>query len=116
MSRVVNESKGTVVAQRVELAESLWSRFWGLMGRRGLAHGYGLYLRSTSSVHTAFMRFPIDVIFLDKDGRVRKVVPGLKPFRLALGFGASGALELAAGAAAQAQVAPGDRLVFSDAD
>lgn len=115
MPQVLNESKGTVVAQRVELAESLWARFWGLMGRSRLPAGHGLYLRSTSSVHTAFMRFPIDVIFLDKEGQVRKVVSGLKPFRLALGFGASGALELAAGAAAQAQVTPGDRLVFTDA-
>lgn len=105
-----------MVAERVELAESLWSRFWGLMGRKKLAPGHALYLRSASSVHTAFMRFPIDIIFLEKDGRVRKVVPALEPFRVALDFGSSGVLELIADTAAQAQVTAGDKLTFSEGD
>lgn len=113
MSRMVNESKGTVVAEQVQVADTIWSRFWGLMGRRCLPQGHGLLLRSSSSIHTAFMRFVIDVVFLDRESRVVKVVPEMKPFRVtaALGGGCS-ALELPAGAAARARVERGDRLVI----
>lgn len=115
MPRVLNESKGSVVAEQVQLAHTLWSRFWGLMGWRSLPWGQGLFLMPTSSIHTAFMRFPIDVVFMDKESRVVKVVPGLKPFRIAAGFGgANSALELPAGAAARAQIERGDRLVMVD--
>jgi uncharacterized membrane protein (UPF0127 family) len=86
------------------------------MGRKGLSLGEALYLTGASSIHTAFMRFPIDIIFVDGEGQVRKVAAAVKPFRLALGFGARGALELPAGAAAQAQVEAGDRLLFRDAE
>lgn len=116
MPQVVNQSKGTVVADTVEVADSFWARFWGLMGRKSLPGGHGLYLKSTSSIHTAFMRFPIDVIFVNRDGRVRKVAAAVRPFRVALGFGAGGALEVPAGAAGQAQVEAGDLLRFSDGD
>ena len=116
MPQVVNQSKGLVVAEKVEVAGSFWARLRGLLGRRGLAPEQGLYLPSTSSVHTFLMTFPIDVVFLDRDSRVRKVTAALKPFRLALASGAAGALELAAGAAARARIEPGDLLLFSDDD
>ena len=116
MPRVVNQTRGTVVAERVEIADSSWSRFWGLMGRRRLDDGHGLYLHSTYSIHTAFMRFAIDVVFVDEDGRVHKVAAAVKPFRAALALGSRGALELPAGAAAKASVEPGDQLEFSNDD
>jgi uncharacterized membrane protein (UPF0127 family) len=116
MPKVINQSKGTVVAERVQMAAGLWSRFWGLMFRKELPDGHGLYLRSTYSIHTAFMRFPIDVIFVGKDGRVRKVAAAVKPFRVAVARSAAGALELPAGAAVKANVEPGDVLVFADAN
>lgn len=113
MWRVVNESKGTVVAERARLAASFWSRLCGLMGRRSLAEGEALLLSPCSSVHTLFMRFPIDVVFLDSGNRVVKVVSELCPFRAAVAPGsARSALELAAGAATRAQVEPGDRLAL----
>jgi uncharacterized membrane protein (UPF0127 family) len=86
------------------------------MFRKDLPEGHGLYLRSTYSIHTAFMRFPIDVIFMDNDGRVRKVAAAVKPFRVAAARAAAGALELPDGAAAKANVEPGDVLVFADAN
>lgn len=113
MPRVVNRTRDTVVAQDVRLADSVWSRFWGLMGRKALPADAGLLLRPSSSIHTAFMRFPIDVIFLDRDLRVVKVVPEMKPFRAAIAFGgAHSALELNAGVAASAQVRAGDQLTL----
>lgn len=114
MARVINQTKGTVVAQQLRVASSLWSRLWGLMGRKELPAGQALYLPSTSSIHTAFMRFPIDVVFLSEGGEVRKVAKAMKPFRLAAAKGVKGALELPAGTAARGQVEPGDRLVFTN--
>jgi uncharacterized membrane protein (UPF0127 family) len=114
--RLVNESKGTVVATRMRVADNLWSRFWGLMGRRALADGEALLLRPCSSIHTMFMRFPIDVVFIDEGNEVVKVVSNLRPFRLTMAPGsAQSVLELDAGAAAQAKVEPGDLLVMVDA-
>ncbi len=113
--RLVNESKGTVVATRMRVADNLWSRFWGLMGRKALADGEALLLRPSSSIHTMFMRFPIDVVFIDEGNQVAKVVSNLRPFRLTMAPGsAQSVLELNTGVAAQAQVEPGDQLVMVD--
>ncbi|KKM07822.1 hypothetical protein LCGC14_1730090 [marine sediment metagenome] len=115
MPRVINETRGTVVAEDVRVADGIWSRFWGLMGRRSLADSAGLLLRPSSSIHTAFMRLVIDVVFLDRSLRVVKVVPEMKPFRVAVAFGgAHSVLELNAGAAAKAQVETGDQLALID--
>ena len=115
MPRIVNETRGTLVAEDVRVADGIWSRFWGLMGRRSLPEGSGLLLRPSFSIHTAFMRFPIDVVFLDRELRVVKVVPEMKPFRVAVAFGgAHSVLELNAGAAAKAQVEAGDQLTLTD--
>jgi len=109
----VNISRGTVVASRAEKAETHWARLMGLMGRRSLPEGGALLIKPCSSVQTFFMRFPIDVLFLDGDGQVVKVVPALKPYRVAFGGrGARSALELPAGVAAHCGIAVGDRLVW----
>jgi len=103
------------VAGQARKAESFWARLVGLMGRRGLEEGEGLLIAPCSSVQTFFMRFPIDVIFLDREGRVVKVAPALVPFRVAFGGrGARDALEVAAGTAARSDTAVGDRLAVED--
>ena len=113
MNEVLNETKGTIVASKVRQADSVWSRFWGLMFRRALAEGEALHIRPCNSVHTFFMRFTMDAVFLDKETRVVKVVPDMKPFRAAVGGkGAHSVLELAAGAAALAEVEAGHTLIF----
>jgi hypothetical protein len=117
MPRIIDETRGTVVAQDVRLADGIWSRFWGLMGRRALPNDAGLLLKPTSSIHTAFMRFPIDIVFLDRSLQVVKVVPEMKPFRVSVASGgAHSALELNAGAAAEARVEPGDQLALEEQD
>jgi len=78
-------ARGGDIAERVEVASNPWSRFWGLMGRRGLDPGHGLLIKPCSSIHMFFMRFPIDVVFLDRDNVVVKVVHGIKPWRMAMG-------------------------------
>jgi uncharacterized membrane protein (UPF0127 family) len=82
----------------------------GLLGRAALGAGEGLLIRPTSAIHTFFMRFAIDVVFLDRDGVVLEVVPGLRPWRLAAKRGARSVLELPAGEADARRIWPGDRL------
>lgn len=85
----------------------------GLLGRRGLPAGEGILLRPAGSVHTGFMRFPIDVVFVDRDLVVQKVVGDLPPWRTARARGARAALELAAGEATRRGLKEGDRLELS---
>ena len=73
------------------------SRFRGLMGVAHLPPATGLLLPGTSSVHTHFMRFPIDVVFLDSERRIVSAWPALRPWRFARAKGAASVLELAAG-------------------
>jgi uncharacterized membrane protein (UPF0127 family) len=107
---VLRGEDGRVVCARCAVADRPLARMRGLLGRSGLAPDEGLLLRPTGSVHTAFMRFPIDVVLLDRELRVLRVVPALPPWRAAAARRARAALELPAGAAARARIAPGERL------
>jgi uncharacterized membrane protein (UPF0127 family) len=88
-----------IVCASCQRADSFGSRLKGLLGRKSLATGEGLLLEPLSSVHTWFMRFPIDVVFLDREMTVVKVIPTLGPWRFAAARHAHYALELRAGAA-----------------
>src|SRR6266511_1409173 len=101
---------GRSVCERCVVAGTAVSRARGLLGRRELPGGEGLLLRPASSIHTLFMRFPIDVVFLDRELVVRKVVPEVRPWRLAFGLGSRAVLELPAGECERRGIAPGDRL------
>jgi len=98
---------GDVVVENCLLAETAFSRCRGLLGRSGLSSGEGMLLRPTSSVHTAFMRFAIDVVFLDRADCVLKVASDLGPWRMAGCRGARAALELPAGEARRRGLKPG---------
>jgi uncharacterized protein len=75
--RVINSSKNAVIAERVEMATSFLSRLRGLLGRHSLGSGQGMLLRPTDSIHTFFMAFPIDVIFLDRANIVIHLIPDM---------------------------------------
>jgi uncharacterized protein len=98
---------GTVVCERCLLAETPLARMRGLLGRSGLSSGEGLLLRPAGSIHTAFMRFTIDAVFLDRDSRVLKVAAELVPWRTARCRGARSVLELPAGEANRRGLRPG---------
>lgn len=85
----------------VHRARTFGARLAGLLGRPPLRPDEALYLAPCASVHTCFMRYPIDVVFLDPAGRVLKVVEHLRPWRMAACRGARAALELRAGGAAR---------------
>jgi uncharacterized membrane protein (UPF0127 family) len=98
---------GTIVCERCLLAETPLARLRGLLGRDELPPGEGLLLRPAGSIHTAFMRFPIDAVFLDAADRVAKVASSLPPWRTAACHGARSVLELPAGEAAKRGLRPG---------
>ena len=104
---------GRVVCERCDVADSHWPRMRGLLGRRGLENGEGLLLRPTGSVHTFFMRFPIDVVFLARDGEVLKIAHALRPWRTAAARRAKAVLELAADEAERREIRVGSRLDLS---
>jgi uncharacterized membrane protein (UPF0127 family) len=103
--------RGRVVVERCRVAANPLTRIKGLLGRGELPRGDGLLIRPTSGVHTAFMRFPIDVVFLDRDGRVLEVREEVRPWKAVARRGARMALELPAGEAARQEIAAGDVLV-----
>jgi len=107
---IKNTRTGQVVAADAFLAASPWARMRGLLGRASLPTGEAIILRPASSIHTAFMRFAIDVVFLDKDDRVLKVVRDLAPFRLSAARHARSVIEMAGGALKDVDLQAGDAL------
>lgn len=96
--RLLRADTGDVVVHSLEVADGPWSRFRGLQLRRGLPPGSGLLLVPCPSVHTFFMRFPIDVLLLDRQGVVVAVRRAVRPWRAVMPVhGAYATLELPAG-------------------
>ncbi len=111
--RVTNVTRGKILADRAEEASSFRARFVGLMGRRELRMGEGLHIVPCNSIHMFFMRFPIDALFLDREGTIVRLFPALTPWQVtSLYPQAHSVLELPAGVAAASGTQVGDRLVF----
>ena len=104
---------GRVVAESVVVADSTMRRLRGLLGKGDLPSGHGILLRPAWSIHTAFMRFPIDVVFLDADQVVVKIVPRLAPFKTASCRGAREVIELRAGECDRRGLSLGDRVAWA---
>ena len=107
----IRREDGSIVCERCVLADTALTRMKGLLGRRDLPRGEGILLKPASSVHMAFMRFPIDAVFLDRDLRVVKIAGDLRPWRTAGSRGAKAVLEIPAGEADRRGVRVGDRLL-----
>ena len=104
---------GPVVCERCVLADSPIRRMRGLLGRKKLDAGHGLLIRPAPAIHTWFMRFAIDAVFLDRELSVLSVRRDLRPWRMAAQRGARSVLELPAGEAERRGIEPGDRLEVS---
>lgn len=105
----VRTPRGDLVA-RAGVAVSAWSRLRGLIGRK-IEPGHGLLFPGTTSVHTHFMSYPIDLLYLSDDHEVVKIVDSIRPWRFSWGGrGAKHVLELPAGRAAECMVQRGDPL------
>jgi uncharacterized membrane protein (UPF0127 family) len=112
--RVLINDRDATVCERCIVAQRPFARMKGLLGSPELPAGDGLLLLPAPSVHTWFMRFPIDVVFLDWDLTVMDVVEGLKPWRAAGRRRARAVLELAPGEARRRNIRRGDRLKLVD--
>jgi uncharacterized membrane protein (UPF0127 family) len=102
--------RGTEVCERCVVADSVGTRMRGLLGRAELPAQEGLLLQPAGSIHTHFMRFAIDVVFLDRDRRVIDLRSSVAPWRMARSRGAKAVLELRAGEAARRGIEIGDVL------
>jgi uncharacterized membrane protein (UPF0127 family) len=109
------QGAGGIQSLRVRVANGFWSRFRGLMLAKPLPQDEGLLITRCSSIHTAFMRYAIDVVYLDGSGVVLKCVKTLRPWRTSAVFARrdqkpAHCLEVGAGTIARLGIAPGDRL------
>ncbi len=109
--RVVNARTGRIVGAAIEEAKGPWRSFRGLMFRKGLLDGHGMLFRPAKGIHTQFMRFPIDLIYLDTHNQVVKVRPSMRPWRFDF-TNAAAVIEMTGGTAAVVDVRAGDRLEF----
>ena len=112
-----NEDRGTWLGTRIEAADSSETRTRGLLGREGLLPGEGLWISPCEWVHMFGMKFPIDVVVLDKAGRVVGTKTDLRPGRIGpLFWGAHSTLELPVGAIARSGTVKGDRIRWEESD
>lgn len=100
--KLINRRNGRILAAQVLTAFDSKSRRRGLLGSDGIQTGRALIIAPTNAIHTWFMRFPIDVAFVARDGRVVKVRHGLRPWRMSGAIGGYAVIELPAGALAAA--------------
>jgi uncharacterized membrane protein (UPF0127 family) len=109
--KVVDITRGTVVGDRVEVADTSPTRGKGLLGRAGLDAGAGLWIKPCSGVHMFGMKFPIDVIGLNGKREVIKLWPNLKPWRMSpISLRLRSVIELPAGRISECRVELGDQL------
>ena len=111
--KVLNLTRQVVLADSVEVADHATTRRKGLLGRSGLPAGEGLWIVPCESVHTFGMKFRIDLVYLDRNKKVKKVRSAVPPWRLSACLSAHSVLELASGTIHTTQTMPGDRLEFS---
>jgi uncharacterized protein len=108
----LHRADGAVLCEHCVAADTPLARMRGLLGRKELPRGEGMLLRPAASVHTAFMRFPIDVVFVDRNGRVLDIARSVRPWRAVACKGAKAVVELAAGECSRRDIEVGDDLVL----
>jgi uncharacterized membrane protein (UPF0127 family) len=113
--QVKNLTRQTTLATRLEIADSSAKRSKGLLGRKGLTHGEGLWIVPCESVHTFGMQFSIDLVYLDRKLKIRKIRGSVPPWRISACLSAHSILELPAGTALASHSRVGDELELTDA-
>jgi uncharacterized membrane protein (UPF0127 family) len=113
--RISNLTRQAELAHCVDVADQSAKRRKGLLGREMLSRGEGLWIVPCEAVHTFGMQFPIDLVYLDRDKRVKKIRNNMPPWRISACLSAHSVLELASGSVRRTQTKPGDRLEFSSA-
>ena len=111
---VRNQTRNTVLADFADVADTSAKRRTGLLKHERLESGQGLWIVPCESVHTFFMKFPIDLVYLDRKKRVRKTRAGVVPWRMSACLTAHSVLELPAGTIEKTSTRPGDQLEFRE--
>ncbi len=110
--RLLNLTRGTLLGDTIDLADTSEKRTVGLLKHKELRPGEGLWIIPCEGVHTFFMKFPIDLVYIDKKNVVRKIVPNVAPWRLSMCLPAHSIIELPAGTIAPGSTLKGDQLAF----
>ena len=113
--QVTNKTRNSVLATRLSLADTPQTRDKGLLGRNGLAPGEGLWIIPCQAIHMFFMRFSIDLVYIDRRKRVRKVRSTVAPWRISVCLTAHSVLELPVGIVRETGTRRGDLLEISAA-
>ena len=109
--KIVNLSRDITLSDNAVIADTLSARIKGLLGRKKLGEGEALVIKPCNSVHNFFMRFSIDLLFVDRQDRIVKIVQAMPPFRLSsISLNASYVIELPAGIISSTQTKIGDRI------
>lgn len=112
---ILNTTRGTCVARHVEVAGTYFKRGVGLMFRSALAPEHGMWIEPCAWIHSGFMRFPFDALFVDKNRKVIFLIKSMKPWRISPWVkGGDAVLELPAGAIALSQTEVGDQLAWDE--
>jgi len=112
--KITNLSKKTILASNCLIAKNPLTRMIGLLGRKGLKSGEGLVLKPCNSIHSLFMNFPIDVLFIDRNNKVVEVIQGFKPWRFSpLYWRSHLVIELPCGIVKTSKTLPGDIVTMS---
>lgn len=110
--RVVNKNNDTIIGDKIELADTFFARLKGLLGRTGLEEGEGIILTPCSAIHCLGMKFPIDVVFMDKDKKVIWIRENMEPGSIEIKKSCVYVLEVGAGVIARKRVQIGHQLEF----
>jgi len=112
--RVTNQTRGRMLAERADIADTSAKRRTGLLKHTGLAPGEGLWIVPCEGVHTFAMKFPIDVVFLNRKRKILKIRPNMVRRRIALSLMAHSVLELPVGTLEQTGTVRGDQLELEE--
>lgn len=107
-----NSSQGTLLGEHISVAQTFWQRLRGLLGTSNLQTGHGLMIKPCSSIHTWGMAYSIDVLFVDCNDQIIKIVQNLPAGRMAGAAGSYYVIELPKGTAQYTLCAVGDRLTL----
>ncbi len=111
MARLLNQTQNKILISDLEIAQGLSSRMKGLLGKESINNDYGLWIKRCNSIHTFMMAFPIDLIFVDKNLKVKKCIEGVQPNRVIWPvLGANSVFELNGGALKAHNTQVGDQL------
>jgi uncharacterized protein len=112
--KILDKNKNTVLAENAVIAATFFTRMRGLLGRKGLEAGQAMVIKSCTSVHTFFMQFTIDVVFVDKNNRVVKTISNLRPWRFTPFYpAASYCIEFPAGTISARSITSGTEVALS---